>query len=502
MATEAISLPVIADVAANGAAFRAGLRVGDTVHRVNGVVPRDILEWTRLVDDLLLEFEIVRGGLETDVVVERKADEPLGLSIDSAVFDRIHTCDNHCEFCFIYQLPKGMRKSLYLKDDDYRLSFLFGNFTTLTRFTEADFERVLDESLSPLYVSIHAAQPAKRSEMLRNDRGGFSLRWMRLLIEHGIQIKGQIVLCPGVNDGQVLEDTLGRLLEEVPQIHSLAIVPLGVSRFNPEERMRPHTTEEAQQVVAMATKWMERWRKCTGREVVRLADELYLVAGIDVPSADHYDNYPMLEDGVGLVRSFVEDFAHGAAPRHRIEGFFQAVDGRPHDYVRAINPAADTALRPVRSSADDVPVISSSDVVSQSVSLRPRPASPAARGTMASQSLSGHVGVLTGRYGALVIEPLLKQHGFGDVSVHVVENTYFGGNTAVAGLMTAHDLRLTLEQLPTDGTYLLPDVCLNNGRFLDGETLQDLSSLRTLRVISTHGGALRAELQSLVGSQS
>ena len=144
----------------------------------------------------------------------------MGAEVSSAVFDRVRTCDNHCEFCFIYQLPKGLRKSLYLKDDDYRLSFLYGNFTTLTRFTEADLERVITEGLSPLHVSIHATDPAVRTRMLRNPRGAMSLRWLRALLDHGITVHGQIVVCPGVNDGAILDDTLAGVLDEYPELAS------------------------------------------------------------------------------------------------------------------------------------------------------------------------------------------------------------------------------------------------------------------------------------------
>ena len=143
------------------------------------------------------------------------------------MFDRVRTCDNHCEFCFIYQLPKGMRRSLYLKDDDYRLWFLYGNFTTLTRFTEADLERVVTERLSPLNVSIHATDPV-RGQMLKNPRGAMSLRWLRALLDHGITVRGQIVLCPGVNDGAVLDGTIAEILDRFPELESVAVVPLGI----------------------------------------------------------------------------------------------------------------------------------------------------------------------------------------------------------------------------------------------------------------------------------
>ncbi|HTH06233.1 MAG TPA: PDZ domain-containing protein, partial [Ilumatobacteraceae bacterium] len=162
-----MSLPTVVAVAPLSAAARAGIAVGDVVASINGVVPRDVIEWRFAADEPEVVLEVQRGGLELTVEVDKRAGEPLGAEVSSAVFDRVRTCDNHCEFCFIYQLPKGMRKSLYLKDDDYRLSFLYGNFTTLTRFTEADLERVVTERLSPLNVSIHATDPAVRARLLR-----------------------------------------------------------------------------------------------------------------------------------------------------------------------------------------------------------------------------------------------------------------------------------------------------------------------------------------------
>src|SRR6478736_6772421 len=195
-------------VAPGSPAARAGVLAGDEVTSVNGEPVRDVIAYQLHVDGPHVDLELRRGGLERNVVIDKPAGAPLGVELTSAVFDRVQTCDNHCPFCFIYQLPKGMRKSLYLKDDDYRLSFLYGNFTTLTRFTEADLERVLTEGLSPLNVSIHAVDPAARNDLLRNRRGGPSLRWLRALLDQGIEVHGQIVCCPGLNDGAVLDDTL------------------------------------------------------------------------------------------------------------------------------------------------------------------------------------------------------------------------------------------------------------------------------------------------------
>ena len=196
----------------------AGLVPGDEIVRVDGLAPRDVIEWQYATDVADPSLDVVRQGLDLELTVPKREGESLGIEVQSAVFDRVRTCDNHCEFCFIYQLPKGMRRSLYLKDDDYRLSFLYGNFTTLTRFTEADLERVVTERLSPLHVSIHATDHHIRNRMLKNSRGGMSLRWLRALLDHGIEVRGQVVVCPGVNDGDVLDDTLAGVLDRFPEL--------------------------------------------------------------------------------------------------------------------------------------------------------------------------------------------------------------------------------------------------------------------------------------------
>src|ERR1700678_2380296 len=222
-----MSAPTVTSVTAASPAARAGLAVGDELLSIDGQEPRDVIDFQRLSDAGDLSVLVRRAGapLPRVVRVGKGAGEPLGVEVSSAVFDRIRTCDNHCAFCFIYQLPKGMRRSLYLKDDDYRLSFLYGNFTTLTRFTELDLERVVTERLSPLYVSIHSTDPDVRASMLRNRRGATSLRWLRALLDSGIEVHGQIVVCPGVNDGEVLEDTIAGILERFPELATAAAVP-------------------------------------------------------------------------------------------------------------------------------------------------------------------------------------------------------------------------------------------------------------------------------------
>src|ERR1700761_9118049 len=241
--------PQVVAVAPGAVGERFGISIGDELASLNGVVPRDVIEYQLLVDEARLDLEINRGGITVELQIEKDAGEPLGLEVSSALFDRIRTCDNHCSFCFIYQLPKGMRRSLYLKDDDYRLSFLYGNFTTLTRFTELDAERILTERLGPLFVSIHTTDPELRARMLRNPKGATSLRWLSVLLDGGIEVHGQIVICPGVNDGAALEDTLAGILDRYSGLSSVGAVPLGLSRYSNEAEMRPHPRDEAVAVV-------------------------------------------------------------------------------------------------------------------------------------------------------------------------------------------------------------------------------------------------------------
>ncbi len=466
-----MSAPKVTVVTEGSPAAVAGLVVGDELVSLNGRQPRDVIEYQQLVDTDELDIIVRRsgnGGSEARVLTVRKeAGEPLGIEVSSAVFDRIRTCDNHCAFCFIYQLPKGMRRSLYVKDDDYRLSFLYGNFTTLTRFTELDAERVVDERLGPLFVSIHATDPDVRSHMLRNPKGATSLRWLRFLLDVGIEVHGQVVVCPGVNDGPVLTDTFTGILDEYAGLASVGVVPLGLSRYSSEPEMRPHTVDEAAAVCDEVGRWQAIYESVLGRRLVYASDEYYLLAGRPLPPAAAYDGFPQHENGIGMIRAFERSFTGDRSAAHGVRhGFFAAVDGAPATGYRAARVTVGGGTTgDSRPAADDGPGGGDRQ------STRP-------------------VTVVTGTYGARVLAPLLSARP--DVEILTVANDFFGGNIGVAGLLTGEDLARALDGQPDGRRYLIPDVCLSEDRFLDGLTLADLP--RPVEVIPTDGQSLRAAL--------
>ncbi len=452
-------------VAPGSPAASTGILPGDEVLSLNGEAVRDVIRYQLQADEPVVELEVRRGGLEQLVVVEKPAGAPLGVELDSPVFDRVQTCDNHCPFCFIHQLPKGMRRSLYLKDDDYRLSFLYGNFTTLTRFTEADLERVISEKLGPLYVSIHATDPEVRARLLRNRRGATSLRWLAALLDAGIEVHGQIVVCPGVNDGAVLDDTLLGILDRFPRLVTVGVVPLGVSDYTTERDMREHTAAEAVAVIDIVARWQERFRAALGRRIVFAADEYYVLARQPFPAPNEYEGFPQHENGIGMVRAFESDVhaalrgeqATGMGPR---AGFFAWVDGAPAHGYRA-----------------------------------PRAADDRATGTP-DRATAGSVAIVTGEYGERVLTPLLpvlREAARMPVRLLAVPNRFFGGNIAVTGLLTGRDVCEALTDEPPGDRYLVPDVVLSRDRFLDGMTIADLP--RAVEVVATDGASLVAALQ-------
>ena len=439
-----MSYPTILEIVPGSPAAAAGMSVGDELLAVNGVAPSDVIEYQQLVDDADVTVLLRSAGIEREIEVDKAPGEPLGLRLNSSIFDRVQTCDNHCSFCFIYQLPPKMRQSLYLKDDDYRLSFLYGNFTTLTRFTELDLARVVEERLGPLYVSIHATDPEIRSEMLRNRRGGTSLRWLRALLDHEVVVHGQIVLCPGVNGGDVLERTCAEILVRYPNLASVGIVPLGLSRFNQESSLVTHTREEARRDLEITHFWQHKALEHVGRRMFFASDELYLMAGKPFPEAGEYEDFPQHENGIGMARAFYDELArieHGTNGRRPvITGEWRSVPAAPEEGYRA----------------------------RRHLGSDPKPYS------------AGPAVVITGHYGAQVIAPVAERVGAmvgRRVRVLEVPNSFFAGNVAVAGLMVGEDVRSAVgSDRDPAGLYLLPDVALQGDVFLDEVPLAEVAA--------------------------
>lgn len=304
---------LISSVRKNSLADFAGIKAGEQLCSVDGVQVKDIIELSFYTSDYQVKLELADAeGKHRIVTIAKHPDEDLGLEFESAVFDKVSTCYNKCVFCFVDQMIPGMRPGLYVRDDDYRLSFLYGNFITLTNMKDEDFERIIRTHMSPLYVSVHATDPEVRCAMMKNRFAGELMDKLQRLFDADIQVHTQIVCCPGYNDGEVLAKTFADLYALHPNVLTMAVVPVGLTK-NREHlpQLRTFTKAEAESIVAAATKWQERCRKETGKSFVYLGDEFYLLAEQEVPAAEWYDGFPQLENGIGLTRSFVDDWRSG-----------------------------------------------------------------------------------------------------------------------------------------------------------------------------------------------
>jgi putative radical SAM enzyme (TIGR03279 family) len=302
------SPPTIASVRPGSRAAAAGLAAGDRVLRVNGRAPRDYIEYRFLIADecVLLTVETAEGGGRR-VRVEKAIDEDLGIVFTSDVFDGVRTCQNRCGFCFVAQLPAGMRPALYVRDDDYRLSFLHGNFITLTNLRPQDRRRIARDHLSPLYVSVQATEPEVRARLFGRDTPD-PLAEMRRLMARGIEFHTQIVVCPGINDGVHLTRTVEDLAALHPGVQSIGIVPVGLTRHRRRLPEIPAVTPEiAAEILTQVARWQRGFRERLGTRLVFASDEMYLRAGRPIPSRASYEEFPQLGNGVGCVRLFLDD---------------------------------------------------------------------------------------------------------------------------------------------------------------------------------------------------
>jgi putative radical SAM enzyme (TIGR03279 family) len=404
-------------VKARSLAAEAGLAPGDHMVAINGSPLRDAIDFQVLSGEEELTIHVLRNGRPFDAKVQRLWGKELGLELAPPTPGEIQTCANKCVFCFIHQLPRGMRKSLYVKDDDFRLSFLHGNYITLTDLTEAEMQRIVDQRLSPLYISVHATDPELRHLLLGKPKvKGDLIPRMRRLAQAGIRMHAQIVLCPDLNDGRHLARSVRELAELHPTVATLAVVPVGLTRHRERlPALRPVTEEEARGLLTEIHGWQSEYLRRLGSRFVFGADELYILAGWDFPPVPAYEEFPVLEDGVGLARKFL--------------------DGWP------------TATRTLPGRVDP-----------------PR-----------------HVSVATGELFAPYLErSLAALRGIQGlrVSCYPIPNDFFGRGITVAGLLTGQDLLTHLSRQPLGDLLLVPGVALKDGAgvFLDDLAPQDLAS--------------------------
>lgn len=429
-------------VAQGGPAAGAGVRVGDRVLAVDGEELLDSLDFSLLANEPVVELALLRGGEVHEVVLEREWGESLGLTVDH----RPRACRLDCRFCFVGQQPKGMRGSLCLRDDDLALSFRDGNFVTLSNVDEEDLERACALSLSPLYVSVHATDPGVRAGLLRprGPAGRDVLPALRRLLDAEITVHAQIVLVPGANDGAALERTLADLAPLVPGIASIAVVPVGLTRYQRDPTLRPWRPDESPALLAQLEPWRERFRAAHGVPIVTPSDEWYLLSSLDPPPAADYDAYPQMENGVGLVRSFLDDLhAAVAAPTDRL----------PQAAGRRVLLATGRLARPVLAWA----------------------AIAFAAETEATIEVVG------------------------------LESPFWGPHVTVAGLLTGEDLRDGLAPHLDGGRWdavIIPDIVLNDdGRFLDDHTASWLEGAlrRPVTFVTPDVAGLREGLRQVLG---
>jgi len=290
-----------------GVGAHAGLRAGDSLLEINGRPVRDVIDVQFLAADAELELVYARGE---DIMRRRVGRDPgdeFGIEFETPLFDGMRECDNHCPFCFVRQLPDGLRRTLYVQDDDYRLSFLHGSFVTLTNLTDEDWRRLEEQRLSPLYVSVHATAPAVRERLLGRRGSEPIMGQLHRLIDLGITVHTQVVVLPGFNDGDVLEQTVEELAGLHPGVESIGLVPVGLTQFC-RARLRRNSVAEADRLLARADQWHGAYREQHGIGLVYASDEWYLLAGRDIPEDGYYADYPQFENGIGLARRLLDDW--------------------------------------------------------------------------------------------------------------------------------------------------------------------------------------------------
>ena len=414
---------IISSVAPGSIAQEMGIEPGDRLLEVNGKSPEDVFDYRYLMNEeesLVLIRKV--NGEEWELEIEKEYEDDLGIEFENGLMDDYRSCRNKCIFCFIDQLPKGMRSTLYFKDDDSRLSFLQGNYLTLTNMSEHDIDRIIQYKLSPINISFQTMNPELRCKMLHNRFAGEIFDKVKRLKDAGIIMNGQIVLCRGVNDGAELERSIRELTAYMPQLESVSVVPVGLTRYRDGlYPLEPFTKEDACEVLDLIHGWQEKLYKEWGNHFIHAGDEWYILAERPIPEEKTYDGYLQLENGVGMVRLLEEEVAQTLA----------GMAGDNRKIHRTI-----------------------------------------ATGELAAPFLRKHVDAVQKKYPNV------------DIQVLAIKNEFFGGKITVAGLITGTDLISQLKGKDLGDRLLLTNHMLKSGEpvFLDDVTVDDVQNALQIKV--------------------
>jgi len=413
-------------------AMRSGILAGDVLVSINGNAIRDVLDYRFYLTEKSVELLLLRDGEELSVTIRKGEYDDIGLEFETPLMDKKQRCHNNCIFCFIDQNPEGLRESLYFKDDDSRLSFLHGNYITLTNMTDEDVARIVKMRFSPINISVHTTNPELRVKMMKNKRAGEVLSYLDDFYKAELNMCGQLVLCRGINDGDELKRSLDGLFKYFPYMTSVSVVPAGMTKFR--DKLYPltdYSPDEAAEVIDTVNAFGDVLRERVGTRMFYVADEFYLKAGRPIPDSDYYEDYPQIENGVGMLRSFADEF----------------------------------------------------DVGVEDVS------------ELASMTAKRHVSVATGVASYPLVSSLARRiESLTDkvkIDVYEIKNCFFGESITVSGLLTGKDIYEQLRDKPLGDALMIPRNALRVGEdvFLCGMTLSELSEkLKTnIRVCENDG---------------